>query len=196
MECLVLVFAELKKRLGAGERPSISPEGKVAFAHGITIADAQRSQSDYEAARELGINLHMINDDKVNSFLEGMAINTTMGKDPVSKKDVIIRSAVPKYAAVFIARSSLIRTSMIDPIDAQIGMLETKDLLLEVQMSMSEEEFEGGGALMLDAVKLITDTAWLDAQGGRKAKLMKVSPKSYEVSFKEAKKGDNGGFNP
>lgn len=188
-----MVLDGLKKKLGAGERPSISQEGKVAFAHGITIADAQRSQSDYEAARELGINLHMINDDKVNSFLEGMAISQTIGKDPFTHKDVIVRSAVPKYAAVFIARSSLIRTSMIDPIDAQIGMLETKDLLMEVQMSMTEEEYEGGGALMMDAVKLITDTAWLDAQNGRKAKLMKVSPKSYEVSFKEQKKGENNG---
>lgn len=183
----------IKRKLGAGERQALSSEGKVAFAHGITIADTQRSQSDYEAARELGINLHMINDDKVNAFLESMAVTTSVGKDPITKKEVLIRTAVPKYAAVFIARSSLIRTSMIDDVDANIGMLETRCLLRRVRMSMTEEEYEGGGALMLDAVKLITDTAWLDARGGRKAKLMKVSPKSYEVSFKDGKKGDQGG---
>ncbi len=164
---------------------------KMAFGHGLAVADAQRSPSDIEEAKLLGINQHMINDDRMRQFLEGMAIESHVEK--INNKDVIIRNAVPRYAAVYIASSSLIRTSIIDPIDAQIGILETRCLLRKVKMSMTEAEYENGGALMIDAVKLVNETAWLDAQGGNKAKLLKVSPKSYEVTFRESN-GQKGGF--
>lgn len=166
----------------------------MAYTHGMVVADAGRSVSEIEAIRELGINRLMITDEKLDLMLEGMSFRTEMVPDPVSGKKVPRRFTVPKWAAVFIARSQLIRTSYIDKIDAHIGMIKTRRLLRKAKMKMTEEEYEEGGALLLEAVELITDTAWCDAVEGKKPKLLKVSPRTYEIQWKQGKKGEAKGY--
>jgi hypothetical protein len=178
-----------------GTRPKLSPAEEMAYSHGLVVADSGRTQSEIEHIRELGINRDLIDDDKLDQFLESFSMQTVLQPDPKDPKKMReVRIAVPRWAAVFIARSSLIRTSYMDPIDAAIGQIRTRRLLRKVKMSMSEEEYENGGALLLDAVRLITDTAWCDAINGRKAKLLKVSPKTFEIQWRDQQKGQKGGY--
>jgi hypothetical protein len=179
---------------GFGDKNKLTRTEKVGFSHGMVVADAGKSVSELEAIRELGINKHLITDDKVDAILEGMATLAVVEQDPITKKDVIRKYTVPKWAAAFIARSQLIRTSYNDRRDAYIGMLESEDLLDQIAMQMSEAEFENGGGLMLQAVQLLIDTAWSDSIDGRKAKIVKVSPKTYEIAWKNEKKGGKGGY--
>jgi hypothetical protein len=179
---------------GIGNKDKLTRTEKLGVSHGMVMADASRSVSDMEAIRELGINKHMITDDKVDQILEGMATLAVVEKDPISKKDVVKKYTVPKWAAAFIARSQLIRTSYNEKHDAYIGMLQTEDLLDQVAMKMTEEEYENGGGLLLQAIQLLCDTAWSDSIDGRKAKILKVSPKTYEISWRNEKKGGKGGY--
>jgi hypothetical protein len=178
--------------------PKLTTGEKMAYSHGLVVADSGRTQSELEQIRELGINRLMIDDDKLDQFLESFSIKIAYipdPKDPKGKKMVPVKIPVHKWAAVFMARSSLIRTSYVDNIDAQIGMIRSRRLLRKVKMTLSEEEYEEGAALLLEAVGMICDTAWCDAIDGRKAKLMKVNPKTFEIQWKgEQKKGSSGGY--
>ena len=179
--------------LGIGKKKGLGQTEKLAFAHGITVSDSGKTQTDIEVQRELGINRLLITDDDMNDLVKGMAFNVVkvIGSDGKLVEQTTI---VPRWAAVFIIRSQLIRTSYNSKHDAYIGMLETEDLLDKVAMQMSELEYENGGSLLLQAIQLLAETAWSDSIEGRKAKLLKVSPKTYEIGFRgqDKKSGSRG----
>jgi hypothetical protein len=59
-----------------------------------------------------------------------------------------------------------------------------------VEMEMDEDTYEYGGTNLLEAIAKVIQTAWSDAKSGRKAKLLKVTPRVFEISMPTQRKGE------
>ena len=158
-----------------------SKEVKAAVMTGVLMGEAQRPISQQEIIEQLGINIHIIEDDRLNALLEGMAV--------MRNKDGNVDEVDLDALALRVMASKLIRSSWVDPIDADIAQLEVERFINRVEMNMDEDTYEYGGTNLLEAVGKIIQTAWSDAKNGRKAKLLKVTPRVFEISMPEKKKG-------
>ncbi|RLI22927.1 hypothetical protein DRO45_00140 [Candidatus Bathyarchaeota archaeon] len=157
-------------------------EAEQALIHGLAVGESQRPLTEQEMLEALGINIHMIEDQSVKDILSGMSYDVRVTEDGkvVPTGDVDIN-----MLAMTVATSKLIRTSYVDPIDAEIGQLEAERFVLRQLIGMDEDTYELGGHNFLDALSQIIKTAWSDAKHGRKAKLLKVMAKSFEVRTPE-----------
>lgn len=159
-------------------------EAKVAIAHGILAGSSQNPMDEQRLMEELNINIHMIEDKPLNDFLSDIA-TIKDDKGNVTEYDLNV-------VALRVLASKLIRTSYVDPIDVDIAQLEVDRLINRVEMNMDEETYEYGGTNLLEAMGKIIQTAWSDAKIGRKAKLLKVSPRVYEITIPEVEKRKRG----
>lgn len=156
-----------------------------AMMHSVVSSDTQRTQAEHEEAQQLAINLPMIHDDYVLKTLESMAI--VKWQTPGEKGEP--RTQINwDLLALRVKTSPLIRTSYVDPIDMQIALLESEMFILRTEMNLNEEEYELGGTNFLEAMGDLIATAWSDAKDGRKAKLLKVSPREIQISMPEQQK--------
>jgi len=159
-------------------------EAHTIAMHGAVMGDSQRPVDEQTMAEQLGINIHTIEDDKLNSFLEQIAI--------IKGPDGTVKDVDLNALALRVMVSKLIRSSWVDPIDVDIAQLEVERLINRVEMEMDEDTYEYGGTNLLEAVAKIIQTAWSDAKGGRKAKLLKVTPRVYEITMAEPGKKKGG----
>lgn len=158
-------------------------ETSMIATHAAIMSDASRPVSETEMMEQLGINIHMIEDDKLNTFLETISVV----KDCKGKIEVDLNTL-----ALRIMSTKLIRASWVDPIDVDIAQLELERLINRVEMDMDEDTYEYGGTNLLEAMAKVIQTAWSDAKNGRKAKLMKVTPRIYEITMTEPGKKKQG----
>jgi len=173
-----MVFDFLKRKKEGSEL-------KDAMKYGALMGDAQRGIADQEIMEGLGINPHMIEDEKLNTLLD----NLTRVKNPQTNEVIAIDMDALSLRVMI---SKLIRSSWLDPIDATIGQLEAERFITRVEMNMNEDEYEYGGTNLLESISKIIQTAYSDAKDGRKAKLLKVTPRVFEIGMHETKKKEGG----
>lgn len=152
-------------------------ELRTIATYGAIMGEAQRPQQEAEMMEQLNINIHIIEDEKLNSYLEQIATKVDEKGNPngIHLDNMALR----------ILTSKLIRSSWVDPIDVDIAQLEVERLVNRIEMNMDEDTYEYGGTNLLEAVAKVVQTAWSDAKGGRKAKLLKVTPRILEISMPE-----------
>lgn len=176
-------------------KPDQMTETQLAVGHGLVAAESGRPTSEIEHEKQLAENGLLVRDTRLESLLAGMCKNVfvddqnVLGCGPGHK----FESAIPKYVALTILSSPLIRTSWLDPIDAQLAIIESRCIQRHIKMMMTEEDYENGGALIVDAVGQIINTNFLSAINGRTAKLVKVTARSMEVSVSGGGKNQRPG---
>jgi len=153
-----------------------------ASAYAVLLGDSQKSPQEMEILERQGINIHMIEDSNLNTYLEKMSVIENNGKSEVDLNAFALR----------IMATKLIRASWVDPIDVDIAQLELERLINRVEMDMDEDTYEYGGTNLLEAIAKVIQTAWSDAKGGRKAKLLKVTPRVFEISMPTQRKNKEG----
>jgi hypothetical protein len=161
------------KRRGKGKE--LTEQQKISI-HSIFSGESSRSLSEREDAALLGINREMIHDDSLEKWLEKLSVLKSEEDEPIVDMNMM---------ALRIKSSCLIRTSFVDPIDARIHMLEAEQFVERVELDMDEDTYDYGGTNFLEAVKDVIVTGWSDSVNGRKAKLLKVTSKAFEVSVPE-----------
>lgn len=176
--------------LGLGRKKESSEMGK-AMASGLAQSENSRPQSSQDALdQSLGIGPYLLYDNDIQQLIRSMAfVRNEDGKIYVN----------PKFAALAIQSSYTPRASKFDAIDAEIAIREAYCIARRIKMKMTEDEYESGGALVVDSVlNTIIIPNNLSAIGGFTAKLTKVSPKTMEVTYREDKgrNGKEGGFSP
>lgn len=179
-----MVFGFLRK-------PKHPTEMEMALGSQLIASENTRPQSSQDRLDEsLGINPYLLADAQAVQMIRSLGyIETTEG----GKK--VIR-ANPKFIALGIEISHIPRASWMGQLDAEIGIRNASCVCRRIKMKMSEDEYEAGGALVVDSVfHTLIVPGWLGAVDGRIAKLTKVSPKTFEVTYSEAK-GKKEGFMP
>lgn len=156
---------------------------KAVMANIIT-SDAGRTASEREDAALLGINLNMIQDEGLTKWLDRLSVIKTDGHDGNPGEAIVDLNML----ALRFMCSSLIRTSYVEPIDAEIAMMETEQFVNRIELQLPEDSYEFGGSNLLEAICAVIKTSWADAVNGRKAKLLKVSPRVFEVNLPEQQK--------
>lgn len=157
-----------------------NPELKSATTYATVLGESQRSPMDRELMEQLGINIHLIEDEGLNNLLNQLAILKDKDGNP-NEYDM-------NALALRVMASKLIRGSWVDPIDVEIAQLELECFMDRIEMSLDEDAYEFGGTNLLEAIAKVIYTAWSDAKGGRKAKLMKVRARVLETAITEARK--------
>jgi len=161
----------------------VDPELKRAMVHAGVLGDSQRPISQQELLQQMGINLQIIEDEGLNSLLERMSFIENKDNDGNETVTVDLDTL-----ALRVMSSKLIRTSFVDPIDAEIAQLEVDRFIDRVEMNMDEDTYEFGGTNLLEAFGKVIQTAWSDAKNGKKARLLKASGRVIEVGMPQSKK--------
>lgn len=159
-------------------------ELQKAAIHSIIAGESGRTASEREDAAILGINLNMIQDEGLTKWLDRLSVIKTNGKDG-NPSDAFVDL---NMLALRFKCSSLIRTSYVEAADAQIAMMEAEQFVDRIEMDLDEDNYEYGGTNLLEAICDVIKTSWADSVNGRKAKLLKVSPKVFEVNLPEQQK--------
>ena len=171
-----MVFDFLKRKKEGNEL-------KDAMKYGAMLGEAQRGISDQELIEGLGINIHMVEDGELNALLKGLSTHKNSDDSIDVDFDVL---------ALRVMSSKLLRSSWLDPIDTMIGQLEAERLVTRIEMNMDEDTYEYGGTNLLESLSKIIQAAYSDAKDGRKAKLLKVSPRVFEIAMRDTKKKEGG----
>jgi len=153
-----------------GRKKEEPTETQKVMMHSVLLGDSQRPVSQTEMMEQLGINIHLFR----SSQLEG-AIKQ-LYKIAVDEKGSVDLDLV----ALATLTDGLIRVSRISKLDSHIGYLKTRRILRRIEMNSPPIE---GIINLLEAIELERMTAWSDAEGGWKAKLTKVTPRTYEISM-------------
>lgn len=169
------------------------------YASGLFSSENQKTQSEIDQNRDMGTNLHMITDDGLLTQIEqfckyqvevpkvemipdgkgGFVPHVTMEtKDMVDWNMIALRALC----------TNVLCTRWIDPRDADYYKESLEYELEELKEQMSHSEYQRKAALF-DAVKPILLTAIDDAVNGRKARLLKVQIKGFEVDVRHQQPG-------
>jgi len=153
-------------------------EMRKAIMSNVLVADASRPLPEERMTRELGINIHMIEDSHILDTLNQL-IAITRESGYIDFDLYALRNLVTK----------LLRTSRLEKIDAFILLKKSKIILRNIKMNMSDSLVALGVLNYIDSIEILLWTAITDAVGGWKGKLLKVTPKVFEISMPEKKKG-------
>lgn len=127
-------------------------------------------------------NAFLMDDQHLSGLFSGMSRYTFKDeKGVLGEAGKEYEGAIPKYVAADIANSHLIRTGWTDERQARIMNWSFHAIFLRMKMMMSEEEYESGGALVLDSDYEIVKMNVLSSINGRLAKLVKSRPHSIDV---------------
>lgn len=155
--------------------------GKLVATHAVLTGATSRPLTEYETMQQLGINIHTIEDvtvlDTINQLI---AICTEAGYVDFDL-----------YALRNLA-SKLIRCSRLEKIDVFILLKKTKRILRRIQMNVPDELIDAGILNFLESIEILLWTAFTDSLGGWKGKLLKVSPRVFEISMPEPGKKKSG----
>lgn len=174
------VLGILSKLRGKGGAQA--SEFDKAVVHALVSADTQRSETEHEEARLLAINKPLLMDDWLLGTLERLAV-IEWTDDKGQPRVHVDWDAL----AMRTKDSPVLRGSYVDPIDAQIRMVKSRRFAGRIELMTSEDEYELGATNFYEAMDDHYATTWADATNGRKAKLLKVSPRQFEISMPEHK---------
>lgn len=173
-----------------GKKSEGQEELRHTAIHGLVVGDSQRSMTQQQTMELLGINVHMIEDEKVDDIFRQLALKIEKDGDGNPK----ITNVDLNVLGMIIEKSKVIRTSFIDPIDSELGQIRAKIAVIKMKAQMDEETFDLGGSNFLSSYEDYIKTAWCDAKNGRKAKLLKVYAKALEIRTPTEKKKGEGGW--
>ena len=162
------------------QRPS---ELEVSLLHGTALAESGKLTSEAEYQRLLAESGLIMQDTNLERFFLGMAKYQYKYVDPVDGKEKVGEGMIPKNVSMFVLQSHLLRSGYIDPLEAQIMLLDVRCQLRRVKMKMTEQEYEQGGALIVDAAYTVIKDNILSSINGREILVMKSSSKSMEVKL-------------
>jgi len=120
-------------------------EAHKIVMHSAVLGDSQRPIAEAEIVQALGINIHTIEDDKLNHYLEQLSFIKN-GEGEVVDVDL-------NALALRVMATKLIRASWVDPIDVDIAQLDMEAMIHRVEMDMDEDTYEYGGTNFLEAVR-------------------------------------------
>jgi hypothetical protein len=166
-------------------------ELSASIANGVSQVMAGRQSSDIQQQRELAENAMIINDPEVDSLFQGMSRFTwtdTEGVMGTAGKEYT--GATPKFVAAAILNSHLFRVGWVDAKDARVLILQAHSLILRIKMKLTEEEYEEGGAIVMDSAYAIIKMNILGSVNGRIAKLVKSRPHSFDVTVGQGPFGE------
>ena len=162
---------------------------QASVANGVAQVAAGLQSSSEQQQRELRENAMLINDVNITNLLEGMSkIEFTDVDGILGEKNGKHIYAVPKYVAAAIASTHLMRTGWIDERQAEIMDLEMQSMFLRMEMQFTEEEYEQGGSLILDALYENVKMNIYSAVNGRISKLVKSHPHNIDVTVGQGNK--------
>lgn len=195
---------------------------EVSLAIPVLASDSARTPSDIETQQQLGINIHMIESDELMNNLtklaerhykiplmqevpmvtkEGVCVIDANGeqvynKQPINDKEgnPIFEERVfyhPVFFTLKVHLDKLFSTRYLDPIDADIAIHQVKYDFNELKMQLSYEEFSQWNGY-IDALQRMAISAICDSKKGRKAQLMKITSKTYEMRLRSMEEGKKG----
>lgn len=166
-----------------GNRKRGMTELEAAVANGVAQTAAGRHSGDEEQRRLMAENFVLLTDPGITSLLDGMGkYDFTDTAGVLGDKGAKYTGARPKYIAARLLNSSLIRGGWLSEQEAKIMKLRVHALFIRIKMKMSEEEYEEGGGLVMDAVEQLVDVNINSSVNGRMAKLVKSRPASIDVA--------------
>ena len=145
-------------------------ETQKIVMHSVLLGESQRPVAETEMMEQLGINIHLFRSHR----LEGIV--NQLYKTAVEEQGIVDLDLV----ALATLTDGLIRVSHITKLDSHIGYLKTRRILRRIEMNSPPIP---GIINLLEAIELERMTAWSDAEDGWKAKLTKVTPRTYEISM-------------
>lgn len=179
-----------------------------SYATNLFTSENGKQSSDVEMRRELGTNIHMIEDEGLTQQIEIFSKYEVMVPqverlEPIKlpetgeiieykpiykvvKKELIDWNMV----ALRVLISKVIRTSWIDQANAEIYKEQIEYDIEELKENLSHAEYQRKGPFY-DSIKFMLLTAIDDAVNGRKARLMKVQLKGFELSVQHQPQGSH-----
>jgi hypothetical protein len=161
-----------------------------AMSAGLGQAELGRPQSSQDLIdQSLGVNPLILSDEQATELINSLA--------RVKHADGTIH-VNPFYAALSVLASYIPAVRNLSPIDAEIASIDATCAARRLKMSMTRREYEGGGAVFIDAVlNSIIIPNILSSRKGFLVKMIKVSPKTMDISYREDKsKKTEDGFAP
>ena len=168
-------------------------ELEQSITNGVTQVVAGKQSSDEEQRRTLAEDYMLLKDPKVENLLYGMSkyqwCDTEGSLGPANQ---VYEGTLPKNVAISVSQSTLIRSAWISEKQSQIMVLENESFYLTRTMLMTEEEYEEGGELLMDALNKVDDINVLCAINGRLGKLVKSRPHNIDVNVGTTPQGKGG----
>lgn len=184
---------------------SAALDRQAAITQSILQGDGQRTTSELEMQRDLGTNFHMTEAPELMEVVRSLAarmydypveVDEATGKVLKTERRVWYH---PVFTTLYIEVNRLHGMRWLDPVDAEIAMWQVKYNFKKQKMKLSPQEYSQWGGVV-DALERLALGAISDSLNGRKPKLLKVQPRTFEVQFhKPAKPGqeqESRGFMP
>jgi len=174
---------------------------EVGLAIPVLASDSARAPSDIETQQQLGINIHMIESEdlmddlgklaerhyRVPAYNDGKKVVDEKG-NPVFEERVYYH---PVFMTLKVHMDKLFSTRYLDPIDAEIAICQVEYEFNKLKMQLGYEEYRQWGSYV-DALKRMAVSAICDSKKGRKAQLMKITSKGYEMRIRPMEEGKKG----
>ena len=166
-----------------GKKPPQMTELGQSVGNGVAQMAAGKQSSETEQQKRLLENDVIMVDRNLQELHRGMSQTTyTDTEGLIGEAGEQYTYANPKNVAISILMSPLIRTGFISEKDARIAKWQTHRLFTRRGMQFSEEEFEEGGKLVLDADNMIVDNNINGSINGRITKLVKLNHSGIDVT--------------
>lgn len=173
--------------------PKQMTELEQSITNGVTQVVAGKQSSDEEQRRNLAEDYMLLKDPKVDNLLFGMSRYSWVDSNgDCGEKGTEYSGVYPKNVAIAVSHSSLIRSGWISEKQSRIMVLENESLYLRRTMLMTEEEYEEGGELLMDALNKVDDANVLCSINGRLGKLVKSRPHNIDVNVGTTPSGKGG----
>ena len=154
-----------------------------SVGNGVAQMAAGKQSSETEQQKRLLENDVIMVDRNIENLFRGMSQYTYIDeKGVMGEEGKEYVGAIPKNMAISILMSPLIRTSFISEKDARIAKMQAHRIMTRRKMKLTEEEFEEGGALVLDSANMIIDNNLSGAINGRITKLVKMNHSGVDVT--------------
>jgi hypothetical protein len=150
--------------------------------------DAAKPDSEIARREELGINYELMHDDDIEELLTNAMyldeyITTVDASGKTTKVDKVERAYIDyDMAAARIMISPANRVSYVSRDLANLMRLRNSRLIKCIKMQMRPDRYNLGQANFFRAIETYVDYMLSDAIGGRKAELLKRSPR--ETTFR------------
>jgi hypothetical protein len=179
-----------------GKKNDGMSDAEWGLTAGILQSENQRPTNDAEAQRELGINIQMVDSDDLMKDIERLAWRHYQVSDGNGGlREVVVPH--PVFLALKIEINRLHCMRVLNPIDAEIAICQLRYNFNKQKMKLSYPEYQQFGGV-IDALERMAIGAVHDSVKGSKSKLLKVTPRTFEVQFNRGgQKGEgNKGFMP
>jgi|WetSurMetagenome_2_1015567.scaffolds.fasta_scaffold115077_2 hypothetical protein len=196
-----MVDLHIGNLLGKKKKQQLTPLQEQLGA-GFAQIYAGRQSSDEEQRRALAEDWLFLKDQKLDNILVGMSDakvpytftdeEGVLGEAGKVYEGLKTESTSLRNAAIALRQSTLIRTGWVSEKQSRIQMLENESFYLRQTMSLTEEEYEQGGDLLMDSFERLDNSNVLCSVNGREAKLVKSRPHNIDVNVGTNPAGKGG----